>query len=265
MTVNAFFDADMDTYSAAVAFQMLFSIFPFLMVFIAILGVFDLEEFYEMLYSLVGPVIPGDATTLLDQVVAEINQPTGGIIPLALLAALWLASSAMRSATHALNIVYQVEQDKPFWSRFLLSIVYTLCIAALLILALVFMITGPQAMEWLGGLIGLDDTFILLWTWIRWPVILLILMTTVWFIYYAAPDVPMKRKSIIPGAVLSVLVWTGMSFGFDLYMRTFVDLSILYGSIGAIIFLLLYFYISAAVLLMGAMLNHVMETEVKDV
>ncbi|MEX2572825.1 MAG: YihY/virulence factor BrkB family protein [Balneolaceae bacterium] len=264
-TFRSFFQSDMDTYAAAVAFQMLFAIFPFIIVFIAILGVLDLSGFYQVLYDQSEAVLPGDATELIDQVIDEIEQPTGALLPLAILAALWLSSSAMRSATHALNIAYRVEENRPFWSQFLLSVVYTLGIAALLILALFFMITGPQALEWIAGLVGLDEAFILIWTWLRWPVAVVLLILTVGFIYYAAPNAKQKFRQIIPGSILSVLVWIGISIGFDFYMRTFVDLSILYGSIGAIIFLLLYFYISAAVLLFGAKLNAVISHPAQNI
>lgn len=262
-TFSTFFNRDLDTYAAAVAFQMLFAVIPFIIVFIAILGFFDLEGLYQNLYENAETVIPGDATEIIDRVVEDIDQPAGGLMSLALLVALWLASSAMRSATHALNIAYNVEETRPVWSQFLLSIAYTLSIVLLLILALLLMIVGPQAVEWVAGLIALDDIFITIWTWLRWPVAVMLLMITVAFIYFAAPNNKQKFRHIIPGSVLSVLVWIGLSLGFDFYMRTFVDLSILYGSLGAIIFLLLYFYISAAVLLFGAELNAVIKHHIR--
>lgn len=262
-TFSSFFSKDLETYAAAVAFQMLFAVIPFIIVFIAILGFFDLEGLYQNLYENAETVIPDDATEIIDRVVDDIDQPAGGLMPLALLVALWLASSAMRSATHALNIAYNVEETRPVWSQFLLSIAYTLSIVLLLILALLLMIVGPQAVEWVAGLIALDDVFITIWTWLRWPVAVMLLMVTVAFIYFATPNKKQKFRHIIPGSVLSVLVWIGLSIGFDFYMRTFVDLSILYGSLGAIIFLLLYFYISAAVLLFGAELNAVIKYHIR--
>lgn len=246
-------------YGAALAFQMLFAIVPFLIVLIAILGFFDQEGLYQILYAQAETVIPGDASEIIEQVVEEIDAPGGGLIPIALVAALWLASSAMRSVRFTLNIAYNVEETRPFWSQFLLSIVYTLGIVVLLILALILMIIGPQLIEWITGLINLDDEFIFIWTWLRWPVAVVLLMATVAFIHFVAPNIKQKFRDIVPGSVLSVLVWIALSIGFDFYMRTFVDLSILYGSLGAIIFLMLYFYISAAVLLFGAELNSVIK------
>lgn len=258
-TFKSFFDNDLDMYAAAVAFQMLFAVIPFLILFIAILGFLDLEGLYQILYEQTEAVVPGGATEMVTQIINEMEQPTGGLIPVALLFALWVASSAMRSATHALNIAYNVEETRPFWSEFLLSVVYTLAIVLLLIGALLLMIVGPQALEWIAGLIALDDLFITTWVWLRWPVAMILLILAIAFIYYVAPNVKQKFQKIIPGSVLSVLVWIGLSIGFDFYMRTFVDLSILFGGLGAIIFIMIYFYISAAVLLFGAELNAVIE------
>lgn len=258
-TLRSFFKSDMVTYASAVAFQMLFAMVPFIIVFIAILGLFDLEALYHVILDHAEFVIPDEAAQIVEHVVEEIEQPAGGLISIVLLIALWLASSALRSVAHALNIVHQVDESRPFWSQFLLSLVYTIAIALLLILALLFMITGSQILEWIAGLVNLDEIFILLWTWLRWPVAAILLMVTIAFIYFAAPNKKQKFKDIIPGSVLAVLVWIILSIGFDFYMRTFVDLSILYGSLGIIIFLLIYLYICSAVLLYGAQLNIVLK------
>ncbi len=258
-TFRSFFSSDMDTYASAVAFQMLFAVVPFIIVMITILGFFDLEWLYQIINEHADTVIPGDAAQIVEQVVDEIEKPAGGLISIVLLIALWLASSAFRSVTHALNIVHKVDESRPFWTRFPLSIIYTIAIALMLILALLFMIVGSQVLEWITGLVNLDNIFIVLWKWLRWPIAAILLMITVAFIYFTAPNKKQKFKDIIPGSVLSVLVWIALSIGFDFYMRTFVDLSILYGSLGAIIFLLIYFYISSAVLLYSAKMNVVIE------
>ncbi|MCC5906008.1 MAG: YihY/virulence factor BrkB family protein [Balneolaceae bacterium] len=259
-TFRSFFSSDMPTYSSAVAFQMLFAVVPFIIIMITILGFFDLEWLYQILHDHSDVVIPGDAAQIVEQVIDEIEKPAGGLISIVLLIALWLASSAFRSVTHALNIVHKVDESRPFWTQFPLSIIYTIAIALMLILALLFMIVGSQVLEWIASLVNLDNIFIVLWKWLRWPIAAILLMITVAFIYFTAPNKRQKFKDIIPGSVLSVLVWIALSIGFDLYMRTFVDLSILYGSLGAIIFLLIYFYISSAVLLYSAKLNVVIES-----
>ena len=258
-TFKDFFESDLDKYAAAVAFQMLFSVIPFLIVLIAMIGFIDIDGLY---HSHADTIVPEDASEMITQVIAEMEQPAGGLIPIALLFALWVASSAMRSITHALNIAYKVEETRPFWSQFLWSVVYTLAVAVLIIVAMILMMVGPQVLEWIAGLIALDDVFITIWTWLRWPVAMILLMLSVAFIYYVAPNVKQSFRKMIPGATIAILVWVALSVGFDFYMRTFIDLSILFGGLGAIIFLMIYFYICSAVLLFGAELNNMIERRI---
>ena len=105
------------------------------------------------------------------------------------------------------------------------------------------------------GLVGLDEIFVSLWMWLRLPVALVLLMLTVSTVYWAIPNVNNPYRLITPGAVLSVTVWVLASLGFSFYLANFTNYSVIYGSLGAAFALLLYFYISAAVLLMGAEVN----------
>ena len=135
----------------------------------------------------------------------------------------------------------------------------TLGLAALLILATGLMAVGPQWIGWLAEQVGLGRLFVLLWTWLRWPVAIVLLMLAVALIYYVAPDVEQEFRFITPGAILAVLVWVAASLGFGYYVNSFANYNAMYGSLGAIIVLLLYFFLSAAVLLFGAEVNAVIE------
>lgn len=97
------------------------------------------------------------------------------------------------------------------------------------------------------------------WAWLRWPVAVLLLVLAVAVFYYVTPDVEQEFRFITPGSLIAVLTWIAASLGFGYYVQNFADYSATYGSIGAIIVLLMYFYLSAAVLLFGAELNAVIE------
>jgi len=159
----------------------------------------------------------------------------------------------------AMNAAYDVVEGRPIWKRFPLSIFYTVGIAGMLLAAAALMVLGPQVMEWLAGQIGMQEFVVTLWTILRWPLIVILLMFAVALMYYVMPDVEQKFRFITPGSVLAVVVWIVASLGFGYYVKTFADYNAMYGSIGAIIVLLLYFYISAAVLLLGAEMNAVIE------
>jgi membrane protein len=158
-----------------------------------------------------------------------------------------------------MNAAYDVVEGRPAWKRFPLSIIYTVGIAGMLLIAAALMVLGPQVMSWIASQVGLEYFIVTLWTIARWPVIVILLMVAVALIYYVMPDVKQEFRFITPGSVLAVVVWIIASLGFGLYVKEFANYNAMYGSIGAIIVLLLYFYISAAVLLLGAEMNAVIE------
>jgi membrane protein len=173
--------------------------------------------------------------------------------------AIWSASSGIRSTMHALNVAYDVKEGRPAWKTVPLSVLYTIGLALLLMLVAGLMVTGPAAMRWVAAQVGMEDTIVTLWNWIRWPVAVLVMVLVVAIVYYVAPDVEQEFRFITPGSVLAVLVWIAASAGFGFYLKNFGNYNAMYGSIGAIIIMLLYFYLSAAVLLFGAELNAVIE------
>lgn len=258
-SAGKFFADDMGTYAAALAFQVIFSIFPFIVFLVALLGFFDLSDFFGWLRLQARYFLPHQALEQLNSVIAEISQPQGGLLSFGIVLALWAASAGVRSLMTALNVAYDVTERRPAWKRFPLSVFYTIGIATMLIVATALLMVGPQAMQWLAHLVRLEQLFVMLWAWLRWPSALLLLIAAVATIYYAGPDYRQRFRFITPGAAIAVTVWIAASSGFNFYLQNFANYSAMYGSIGTIIALLLYFYLSAAVLLYGAEVNSVIE------
>ena len=250
---------DMPTYAAALAYQVLFSLFPFLLFLLALLGFLNIPQFFTWLQQQAQTLLPPDAMAQVNAVIAQLQQPRGGLLSFGMLAALWSASAGVRATMNALNVAYDVAEGRPTWKRFVLSIIYTIGLAVLLIGAAALMILGPQAMQWLAEQVGWGQVVVTLWTWLRWPVAVLLVILAVATIYYVTPDVEQDFRFLTPGSIIAVLVWILASLGFGYYVQNFADYSATYGSIGAIIVLLLYFFISAAVLLFGAEVNAVIE------
>jgi membrane protein len=195
----------------------------------------------------------------VNPVIDQLQQSKGGLLSVGIVIALWTASAGVRLMMSAMNAAYDVVEGRPMWKRFPLSIIYTIGIAGMLLVAAALMVLGPQVMEWLAGQIGMEEFIVTVWTLVRWPLIVILLMVAVALIYYVTPDVKQEFRFITPGSVLAVLVWILASLGFGYYVKAFADYNAMYGSIGAIIVLLLYFYISAAALLLGAEMNAVIE------
>jgi len=182
-------------------------------------------------------------------------QAQGGLLSGVVILAVWSISSGVRSLTKALNAVHEVEESRPLWKRYPLSFFYALSLAITTILGAGLLLIGPQLVGWIVGLVGLDEVFISLWTWLRLPVALFLLILTVSIVYWVFPNVNHPYRLITPGAVLAVIVWVVASLSFSFYLANFANYSVIYGSLGAAFALLLYFYISAAVLLFGAEVN----------
>ena len=250
---------DMMTHACAIAYEVLFSIFPFIIFLIALLGFLELSSFFGWLHERAQVLLPQEAMQPVNAVIDEVHQKNGGLLSFGMIMTLWASSVAMRATMNALNIAYGVTEGRPIWIRFPLSIFYTIGIAAMLITAGIFLVVGPQAMQWVAHQVGLEQLFVILWEWLRWPVALLLMTLAIGVIYYVAPDAEQEFRFITPGATLSVIAWLAASWGFNYYIRHFGDYGAIYGSIGAAIVLLTYFFISASILLFGAEINAVIE------
>ncbi len=258
-TFKEFSEDDMSIYAAALSFHGLLSLFPFVLFLVALIGFLDLQQFFDWMREQAALLLPANAMQQIDTVIEEVRSSQGGLLSVGALLALISASKGVRTLMHALNVAYDVEEERSGWKLFLLSLVNTIGLAVMLLAAAALMLMGPQIVEWLAGQIGLRELFVTLWTWLRWPVAIVLLMLAVAVIYYVAPDVEQRFRFITPGSVIAVLVWILASLAFGFYVQNFGDYNATYGSIGAIIVLLLYFYISALVLLLGAELNAVIE------
>jgi membrane protein len=270
-SVRSFSKHDMVIYAAALAYRAIFTIFPFLALLVTLLGFFQIGSFFEWLTGQTSSVLQeqyvGPAARSISQ---SLHQAQGGLLTSIGIIALWSVSGGMRWLTKALNTVHEVQESRPAWKRIVLQLSFALGLAPTVILAAALLLIGPRVVEWIVGLVGLDQVFIFLWAWLRLPVALVLLMLAVSVVYWAVPNVDQPYRLITPGAALAIIVWVLASLGFSFYVSHFADYSVVYGGLATAIVLLLYFYISAAVLLLGAEVNAAIyrstsREEIKDV
>ena len=254
--IEGFIEDDMLTYAAALSYQVFLSLFPFLIFLIALLGSLRIPSFFDWLLDQAQTVLPVEAAGVVEQVVGQVRaQAGGGLVSFGVVVALWSASAAIRMTASALNNAYDVEEERPVWKTYPLSILYTVLFAGMIVGAATLMLIGPQVAEWIAQQVELGSVFVALWSWLRIPVAVVLLMFIVALVYYQLPNIDQPFRFITPGSVLAVLVWIAASFGFSYYVRDFASYGAIYGSLGAVIVLLLYLFISAAVLLFGAEVN----------
>jgi membrane protein len=254
--IEGFIEDDMLTYAAALSYQVFLSLFPFLIFLIALLGSLRIPGFFDWLLDQAQTVLPVEAAGVVEQVVGQVRaQAGGGLVSFGVVVALWSASAAIRMTASALNNAYDVEEERPVWKTYPLSIIYTVLFAGMIVGAATLMLSGPQVAEWIAQQVELGSVFVALWSWLRIPVAVVLLMFIVALVYYQLPNIDQPFRFITPGSVLAVLAWIAASFGFSYYVRNFASYGAIYGSLGAVIVLLLYLFISAAVLLFGAEVN----------
>lgn len=258
-SVKEFVGDDMPTYASALAYQILFSLFPFFIFLVALISTLHLPDFMMWLRQQAAMLLPAQALDQVNSILDQLQQPQGGLLSIGAVVALWTASAGVRATMNAFNVAYGVKEVRPLWVVYPLSVLYTLALAAMLILSAAALLIGPQAMQWLAQQIGLEQTIVFLWAWLRWPMALLLLSFSAAMVYYAAPAKQPRFRFITPGAVLAVVIWISISVAFDFYVSNFGNYNAMYGSIGSVIVLLLYFFISSAVLLFGAEMNAVIE------
>jgi len=258
-TLRAFAEDRMQTYAAALAFRIVFAMFPFLVFLIAILGFLGVPEFFDWLRQQAALALPDAVMEQVDPIIDELSTRRGGILLTGVIVALWTASLAIRDLMFALNNVYDVKESRPFWKIACISVGTTLMITLMLLCTAAVMMLGPEVTERLVDLFDRGERVAWIWRWLRWPVILTLLLLVVALLYYVTPDVEQSFRFVSPGSLLAVPVWILASVGFSVYVRNFGDYGALYGGLGAIIILLLYFYVSALVLLLGAEVNAVIE------
>ncbi len=264
-TVLNFVRHDMGTYAAALSFSTVLALFPFLIVLLGLVGTVGRPDFFDWLLDQASLALPGDAFRSVQQVVDEVRSlEQGNVISIGIALALWTASAGVRSLMTALNAAYDVPESRPVWVVYPLSILYTIGLAAMLSVAAGLMLLGPQAVEWLAGYVGLSNEIVVVWEWVRWPAAVVLLLLAVATVYYVVPVVDLPFVLVTPGSVLTVSVWLVASFGFSLYVGSFGNYGATYGSLGGVIVLLLYCFISSAVLLLGAALNAVIYHFVKS-
>jgi membrane protein len=257
--IGDFIDDDMLTHSSALAFQALFSVFPFVLFLVSLLAFLDLSFFFTWLREELTVFLPQTSMRTVNQVLDELQRPREGLLSFGALVALWIASAAIRSIMHAMNIAFDAIEERPLWKSIPLSIFFTVGLAVLLILGTALLTVGPQAMQWLATRIGLEQVFVTLWAWSRLPVAFLLLNLAIALIYYVSPNIKQKFRFITPGALIAVTTWIVSSMAFNYYVANIADYNAMYGGIGAVIALLMYFFISSTILLFGAEINAVVQ------
>ncbi len=247
--------------AAQLSYYFLLALFPLLLFLTVLLGYFAAAgtKLRDSLLGYLSTVAPASASALIYETVDEIaNRKGGGKLSFGILAALWAASNGIRAISKALNVTYNVEEPRTWWKERLLSIILTVAFGVLIIFALTLLLYGSAIAEDIAAYLGLSTVFIITWKIAQWPIVLAFVLLSFNLIYYFAPNLKHKKwKWVTPGAVVGVALWLLVSFAFRGYIHYFRAYSVTYGSLGAVIVLLLWFYLTSAAILIGGEINSI--------
>jgi len=187
-----------------------------------------------------------------DQLVRLGNGNDGGIFTLGLLGALWSSSAAMVAMISAMNRAYDIEEERPWWKVRITAILLTIGLAVFIVVAFGLIVAGPQAADWAASRFGFGPAFTLTWKIVQWPIAFALVVTGIGLVYYFAPDAEQDWAWITPGALIATVLWLIGSIAFRIYVVSFGNYEATYGAITGVILLMLWFYLSGLVLLVGA-------------
>ena len=242
--------------AAALSYYFVLSLFPALITLSAVVAYLPVPDLFNQALSLMGRFLPADSMGLVRRVLSDVISPNKGtFLSFGILGSLWAASGGFAAVIEALNLAYEVGDDRPFWKTRPLAVGLAFMTGALLLVALSVMIVGPRFGEWLAARIHLSSVFILLWPYIHWTIAVGFTILAVEVLYFLAPNVKQRFLATLPGAILAVGCWVGLSYLLGVYFRHFAHFNKTYGTLGAAVALMVWLYWTGFAMLVGAEMN----------
>ncbi|MGI8842084.1 MAG: YihY/virulence factor BrkB family protein [Gemmatimonadaceae bacterium] len=244
--------------AAQTAYYFFFSLFPLLLFTTPLIGLLgDPQGTIAWVTDQAAQVIPPDALGLVrgvvDDVVFSENAP--GLISIGLLLAAWTGSNVFNNMIYALNRAYDIKESRPWWKSRLIALGALVVAGLSLFIASTIMLAGPEIINWVVSLVpGLESTRIL-WLIVQYPLAFGILVAMMWMIYYFLPNLRQSKSQVLVGAVVATLLWILVTLAFRTYVVNFGSYNKTYGTIGAVIILLTWMYLTMLVILVGGELN----------
>ncbi|MFD2680107.1 YihY/virulence factor BrkB family protein [Bacillus seohaeanensis] len=247
-------ETDVTGLAAQLAYFFLLSLFPLLIFLVTLLPYLPFTQ--ADILGVIRDFAPGESIAMIENTLKEIlsNRNTG-LLSFSIIATIWSASNGMNAVVKSLNRAYEVEETRTFIVARLMSMVLTLAMIFVFVIALLLPVFGKQIGVFLFTQFGFFDHFHTIWDRVRWTISPIILFIVFVGLYYFAPSKKIKCLSAFPGAIFATVGWVLVSLAFSYYVSNFGNYSATYGSIGGIIVLMIWFYLSGIIILVGGQIN----------
>jgi membrane protein len=242
--------------AAQLAYYFFFALFPTLLFLIALASYFPVETLIDDMFRTLGGFVPPEGLSIITDQIRKISEgENGGLLTLGVLIALWSSSAAMTAIIDTLNRAYDIEEGRPWWKFRLTAIGLTVGMAVFILISFGLILVGPTLAERVAVSLNLGPVFEWAWKILQWPLVFALVSTAIGIVYYFAPDAEQDWIWLTPGSVFATTLWLAASLGFKYYVANWGNYNETYGAIGAVMILMLWFYISGLVILIGAEMN----------
>jgi len=256
------------TWAAALAYSWLFAVFPFLIFLLTLVPYLpehsrrtadrEITQFISKTLGTAAPVINDNIQKLL-------YKSRGGLLGIGLLVSLWAAGSGMSMTMCALDQCYDIKKGRPFYKQRLLALLLTIIVVAMLLVVMLVLPVGYALEKWLLKWHMASMSVIVGFAILRYVIAVTLLLGILSIIYHLGPAIRQRFRMLSPGAIFSLVVWLSLDVMFRLYIEKFARYEKTYGTVGGVAIMLLFFYLSGAVLLIGAEINSAIDFEVLGV
>jgi membrane protein len=253
---------DVSGAAAELAYRFFLALFPFF-IFLAALGGFiasisGVQNPTDEIMDMVGQSLPADSASVLrTQLQGVIESQNAGLLSIGILGAIWASSSGVGALMKNMNRIHGVGESRSTVARIAIALGLTILGAGIMVLAFVVLFVGQLYGPDIASEIGLEDTAATLIALARWPIALVLILMAVGFMYWLAPNSQVSLKWISSGAVFFSITWVIATLGFGIYVSHFSSYNQTYGTLGGVVVLLIWFYLTAFLLLLGAEINSV--------
>lgn len=248
--------------AAAQAYYYLLAIVPLLILLLAILPYLQIEP--QRVMDFMGTILPGEvASTFEEQIVSVVTTPSGGLLTFGILGTLWSASNAVSAFIKATNEAYDVEETRSFFAQKGIAILLTLFMLVAVIIALVLPIFGGAIIDMISSFMNLPSQTEIIFQVLRWVISIAVMSIVLAIMYKIAPNKHFPFKEVIIGALIATILWQLVSLAFSFYVANFGSYSATYGSLGGLIVLILWFFLTGLILVIGAEINAIIHRHKK--
>lgn len=246
--------------AAALAYYLTLALFPALILLMTIVPFLPIDGVDQAIMTWIGQALPQQAYAVVERVVQDVvNNRRGGLLSFGIVGSVWATSIGMYAIMRQLNITYRVEEDRSFLRVWSTALFLSVMFGCLVLGAFSLIVVGGIAENWLGQRFGFSDMLINLFSVVRWLIIVIAMLLGLALIYHIGPNVKQAFRFLTPGSGLAVVVLIVASLIFSFYTRNFAVYDAVYGSIGAMIVLMIWLYIAGYVVLLGSEVNALIE------